>query len=253
MRGYDVFHVKQKLGENAMSNGNAGGSLRPFYIILGVVAALGLGAVGYSVVSGSLGSAVAEPVDLEGTEDMQLLMEMAVPVSVGDEDAPATIIIFQDYLCNHCAAFSLQVKPMLEEAFIEKGQARLVYYDFPLNPAAGSFLAARAARCAGDQGRFWDFHRVLMRNQLAWGREGNKVSVFGDYAGELGMDVGDFRGCLNSDRHAEEVSANLRLAQALGLPGTPVVLVGTGGGTSQRLKDYSFQTIEAALESILGG
>ena len=148
-----------------MSNGNAGGNLRRFYVIFAVVAVVGLGAVGYSIFSGSLGGAVSEPVDLEAVEDMQRLADMAVPVTVGDEDAPATIIIFEDYLCNHCAAFSLQVKPVVIESLVETGKARLVYYDFPLNPEFGSFLAARAARCAGDQDRFWDYHGWLMRNQ----------------------------------------------------------------------------------------
>jgi protein-disulfide isomerase len=236
-----------------MSKGNSGGSLRRFYIIFAVLAALGLGAVGYSVGSRALGGAVAEPVDLEGSGDLRLLTELAVPVTLGDESAPATIIVFEDYLCTHCSAFSLQVKPLVEESFVKTGQARLVYYDYPLNPQMGSFLAARAARCAGDQGRFWDYHGRLMRNQRTWGVQENKIPVFEEYAGELGLDEKEFSGCLNSDRHAKEVTANLELARALGLPGTPSVLIGTGGGMSRRLSDYSFQTIKATLESILGG
>jgi protein-disulfide isomerase len=236
-----------------MSNGNAGGSLRRFYIVFAVVAAVGLGAVGYSMVGKARASAVSVPVDLAGASDGQELFAMAVPVTIGDEDAPATIIVFEDYLCNHCSIFSLQIKPLVEETYVATGQARLVYYDWPLNPTTGSFLAARAARCAGDQGQFWEYHKVLMRNQLTWGRLGNKIPMFEDYAENLGLDTGDFRGCLNSDRHAREITANLQLAQNLGLGGTPTVLIGTGSGQSQRLPDYSFQTIQAVMEEILGG
>lgn len=236
-----------------MSKGNAGGGLRRFYIIFAAVALVGLGAVGYSVGSKAMGGAVSEPVDMEGLDDMRLLTELAIPVTIGPEDAPATIIVFEDYLCNHCSAFSLQVKPLVEETFIQTGQARLVYYDYPLNPQLGSFLAARAARCAGDQDRFWDFHARLMRNQLSWGREQNKIPVFEGYAEELGMDREAFSGCLNSDRHAEEITANLELARALGLPGTPSILVGTGTGMSRRLPDYSFQSIKAAIEALQEG
>lgn len=234
-----------------MSKGNPGGSLRRFYLIFAAVAVLGLGAVGYSVGSRAFEDAVSEPIDLEETEDMRLLTELAVPVTVGEENAPATIIVFEDYLCSHCSLFSLQVKPRVEAAFVQTGRARLVYYDYPLNPQLGSFLAARAARCAGDQERFWDYHDRLMRNQRTWGMEQNKVPVFEEYAEELGMDVRDFSGCLNSDRHAREITANLELARALGLPGTPSVLIGTGGGMSRRLDNYSFQTIEVTLDSIL--
>lgn len=236
-----------------MSKGNSGGSLRRFYIIFAVVAAVGLGAVGYSVGSRALGSAVTEPVDLEATGDLRRLTEMAVPVTVGDESAPATIIVFEDYLCGHCSMFSLQIKPIVEESLVKTGKARLVYYDWPLNPPTGTFLAARAARCAGDQDRFWDYHTRLMRNQRTWGMRENKVPIFEDYAEELGLDVGAFKGCLNSDRHAVEISANRELARSLGLDGTPAILVGSGGGMSRRLPNYAFETIQAAVESVLGG
>lgn len=236
-----------------MSKGTAGGSLRRFYILFAAVAAVGLGAVGYSVGSKALGGAVSEPIDLEGMEDMRLLTELAVPVTIGDENAPATIIVFEDYLCNHCATFSLRVKPQVEEALVQTGRARLVYYDYPLNPALGSFLAARAGRCAGDQDRFWDYHTRLMRDQLTWGRQENKIPVFEDYAEDLGMDREAFSACLNSDQHAEAVSANLQLARALGLPGTPTVLVGAGAGMSRRLPDFYFETIESAVEAVSGG
>lgn len=236
-----------------MSEGNAGGGLRRFYVIFAVVAAVGLAAVGYSVGSNFFGSAAAEPVDLEGADDLQRLTEMAIPVVIGEEDAPATIIIFEDYLCNHCAVFSLQEKPRVVEELVETGKARFVYYDYPLNPQMGSFLAARAARCAGDQDRFWDYHNMLMRNQLTWGRESNQIPTFEEYAETLGLDAGEFKGCLNSDRHAESITANLELARALGLPGTPTVLIGSGDGMSRRLPDYYFESIRAAVEAIVGG
>lgn len=243
----------QKKRDEIMSEGNPGGSLRRFYIVFAAVAVLGLGAVGYSVGSRAMGHAVAEPVDLEGTDDLRLLTEMAVPVTVGDENAPATILVFEDYLCAHCSAFSTQIQPRVEEEYVQTGRARLVYYDFPIYPELGSFLAARAARCAGDQDRFWEYHVRLMRNQRAWGMEDNKVPILEDYAEELGLDTGEFNHCLNSDRHAKEVTANLELSHALGLGGTPSILIGTEGGMSRRLPDYSFQTIQATLDSILGG
>lgn len=234
-----------------MSDGNAGGDLRRFYIVFGLVALVGLGAVGYSVGSNLLNNAVSEPVDLEGIEDLRRLTEMATPVVLGDEEAPATIIVFEDYLCGHCSTFSLQEKPRIQTELIDTGKARLVYYDYPLNPQLGSFIAARAARCAEDQGRFWDYHSILMRNQMTWGMEENKVGAFEAYAETLGMDTGAFEGCLNSDQHAEAITANLELARSLGLPGTPSVLIGSGNGMSRRLPDYYFASIKEAVEAIV--
>ncbi|MFC1662190.1 DsbA family protein [Gemmatimonadota bacterium] len=236
-----------------MSKRNAGGDLRRFYITFGVVAVVGIGAVGYSVGSRALGGAVSEPVELEGADDIRRLTEMAVGVTVGEEDAPVTIIVFGDYLCTHCSVFSLRERPQVLSNYVETGKAKLTFYDFPLNPQLGSFISARAARCAGDQGRFWEFHDLLYRNQMTWGTSSDQISAFQDYAEQLGLDARDFRGCVNSDRHAEVVTANLELARALGLAGTPTVLVGTGDGMSQRLPSYDFLTIQRAVESILGG
>lgn len=237
-----------------MSNGNAGGSLRRFYIIFGAVALIGIGALGYSLGSQVMDRAAMEPVDLEGTEDMRRLAELAIPVTVGEEDAPATIIVFGDYLCDHCAAFSLQHRPEVESAFVETGRARLLFYDFPLDPRpeAGRFLAARAARCAGDQGRFWDYHDRLYQTQMSWATDPDKLARFEGFAEDLALDAGEFKGCLNSDRHAEAVSANIELAHALGLTGTPAVMVGTGQ-MNRRLLDYYFPTIQEAVEAVLGG
>jgi protein-disulfide isomerase len=238
-----------------MSNESAKGNLKGFYILLAAVAVLGIGAVGYSVGSKALGTPAMEPVDLSAVGgDMRLLRDMAVPVTKGEADAPVTIIVFEDYLCSHCASFSLRERPLIDSELVDTGKARLVYYDFVLDPRAeaGTFLAARAARCAGDQGHFWDFQDRLFRSQIRWAQTADKAGAFQDYAEDLGVDGGEFKSCLNSDRHAEAVSANRELAQALGLGGTPSVLVGVEGGMSRRLADYSFGSIQAAVEELTG-
>jgi protein-disulfide isomerase len=196
---------------------------------------------------------VSQPVDLEGIDDLRLLTEMAEGVTIGEEDAPTTIIVFGDYLCTHCSVFSLQVRPVVVSELVETGKARLVFQDFPLNPQLGSFISARAARCAGDQDRFWDFHDLLYRYQRNWATASNQVSALEDFAETLELDEDAFKGCLNSDQHAETVTANLELARALGLPGTPAVLVGSGSGMSQRLNAYDYETIRTAVEALIEG
>lgn len=237
-----------------MSKDSAGGSLKGFYVLFAIVAIVGIGAVAYNVMSKTMGTAAMEPVDLEGAqEDMRALRDMAVPLTVGNEDAPVTIIVFGDFFCSHCAAFSLRERPRLISEYVETGKARLMFYDFVLDPrpAAGTFLAARAARCAGDQERYWDYHDRLYRSQMTWGAESNKVGIFEQYAEDLGMDAQEFNACLNSDRHAQEVSANRVLAQTLGLDGTPAILVGTEGGMPIRVANYAFETIQEAVEQAL--
>ncbi len=234
-----------------MSEGNAGGSLRRFYIIFAVIAVVGIAAVGYTVGTGAMSRAATEPVDLEGADDIRRLTELAVPVTLGDEDAPATIIVFGDYLCDHCAEFSLRHRPVLEENYVETGKARLVFYDWPLNPQFGTFLAARASRCADDQGRYWAYHDLLYRNQRNFGMAQDQPKFLLDLGEQLNLDMAEFRGCLNSDRHAEAITANRELARSLGLPGTPAILVGTGQGMNRRLNSYYYQVVQDAVDEIL--
>lgn len=240
-----------------MSKGTAEGNLKGFYIVFAVLAVIGIGAVGYNVGSKALNSAAMEPVDLEGVrDDMRLLRDMAVPVSIGDADAPATVIVFGDFYCNHCATFSLRERPRIESELVEKGLARLEFYDFVLDPRpeAGTFLAARAARCAGDQDRYWDYHDRLYRTQLRWGGQSDKLGAFLEIGDDLGLDSGEFKSCVNSDRFAQEVSANREMAHALGLDGTPVVMVGSSaGGMSRRLRFNTFEAVKEAIEEISGG
>ena len=136
----------------AQKSSGAGSSLRTFYIVLAVVAVGGLAALGYAVLGGG-GEAATEPVELEGVASARQLYERAKPEVLGDPSTPVKIVEFGDFQCPGCRSFAMQIKPVLKERFVDTGKAHFVYYDFPLmeiHPHA--FLAARAARCAADQG-----------------------------------------------------------------------------------------------------
>lgn len=238
---------EQRSGRKAQGGGGSGAST--FYWILGVVAVLGVGAVGYAVGTGGTGDAVTAPVEVEGIDDPQQLVEMARGVEKGEADAPLTIMEFADFQCPACAQFASLTMPQVTSTFVETGEAKLVFHDFPLitiHPHA--FLAARAARCAEEQGRFWEYHDALYANQSAWsGASSAPVGRFVEYAGSVGMDTGAFEECLESDRYADVVTANQRLAQELGLGGTPSLVVGGPGLMPRRLQSNSFQAIQQAV------
>jgi protein-disulfide isomerase len=196
------------------------------------VAVVVAGAIGFSVLSS--GQTATAPVDVPGLDDPERLVEMARGVTKGDADAPVTIVEFGDYQCPACGQFARDFKPGVELALVETGRAKFVFYDFPLVDAHPSaFLAARAARCAEDQGRFWEYHDELFRQQSRWSIELDPSNAFLSYSEQLGLDVGAFRACLASDRHADLVTANLRLAEAMGVPRTPTILVNAGGQTRE--------------------
>jgi protein-disulfide isomerase len=218
-----------------------------FNQILILVAVLGIGAVGWSVSSSMLGTAVAEPIEVEGLDDMATLAEVAQGTTRGDPDAPFTIIEFGDYQCPGCGGFALTVKPGVDQAFIDTGIAKFVFYDFPLPMHPHAFLAARAARCAGDQDKYWEYHDQLFRNQVNWSGRVDPVSAFLGYGEAISLEQDTFERCLKSEQHAEVVSANIVLGQALGVTGTPTILVEKDGDL-RPLMTNSLAAIEEAIQ-----
>ena len=171
-----------------------GSDMTKFYWVFGAVAVIGVGSVMYSM-GDSLGTAVSEPIEIEGLDDMATLAELAQGVTKGDPEAPITIVEFADYQCPGCGSFALSVKPQIDLTYVETGKAKFVYYDFPLVSIHNfSFLAARAARCAADQDKFWDYQTELFRNQPMWAADPAPMGRFLDYGCGSGEPDEDDRG-----------------------------------------------------------
>lgn len=240
-----------------------GGGNRMFYGVLAVIALGGVIAIGYAFLGSGGGAAASELVELEVT-DARALYEKAVPITLGAADAPVKIVEFGDFQCPACGDFSLQVRPFLVEEYVKSGQVQLTYYDFPLVSIHDkAVLAARAARCAGDQEMpatpefqgvpggadvaYWTYHDKLFEEQGTWAyKQSSVVGDFVGYAGEVGLDEGDFEECLRSDRHAEVVSANQMLGQQLRLSGTPTVIV-----NNRRVDNWRPANLAAIIEEQL--
>jgi protein-disulfide isomerase len=145
---------------------------------------------------------------------------------LGQPDAPVTIVEFSDYQCPFCERHFLETWPQLRAEFIETGRVRYVFKDLPLtniHPQAPK--AAEAARCAGEQGAYWDMHDQIFRGQSEWAGKDNHVEVLKSYAAELGLDTTAFNACLDSGRWASAVDADLQEGMGLGVRGTPTFFI----------------------------
>jgi protein-disulfide isomerase len=224
--------------------------MKKLYVILAVVAVIGIGAVGYSVGTGS-GGAVSEPIAVEGLDDLNRLVELAQGMTKGDPSAAVTIIEFGDFQCPACQQFATMVKPQVELALVETGKAKFIYYDWPIIEAhQHAFLAARASRCAGDQGKYWEYHDNLFRNQARWSTITDAEGTFIEYATTLALDEGEFESCLRSDRHAEVVTANMELGMQLGVRGTPTIIV-EHGGVPRNIINWDFESLQEYVDGLL--
>ncbi len=234
------------------------GDLRGFYMVLAAVGIIAAGAIAWTFLQSTLSSAATEPI-LEivtgDLTDVAALVNMATGIERGDPNAPITIMEFGDYQCPACEQFATLVKPQVDLAYIETGMARFVFHDFPLAGHPYAFVAARAARCALDQGDefYWPFHDQLFAHQSTWSvSQSSPLNAYETYAVTIGLDADDFRACLDSDRHADVVSANMRLGMELGVTGTPTLYVSKGGGMATRVNRWGeFAAIQEVIERLM--
>ena len=142
-------------------------------------------------------------------------------VMMGRPDAPVTIIEYTDLQCPFCNRFATETFDLIKKAYINTGKVRFVTRDYPLEFHPFAMPAARASRCAGDQGRFWELRHLLVKNA-------DKLSV--DYIAEsaktLSLDMAVFASCMTSDRFDAAIQRDVKSAEAAGVSGTPSFLIG---------------------------
>ncbi len=134
--------------------------------------------------------------------------------SRGPAGAAVTIVEFEDFQCPFCKRAQETVEQVLARY---KDQVRMVHRDLPLrtlHPA--SWKAHEAGRCAEEQGKFWEYRALLYTNPAAISPE-----QLNDYASEAGLDVSDFRKCLDSEKFNKVVQRDEDEANRLGIQSTP--------------------------------
>jgi protein-disulfide isomerase len=157
-----------------------------------------------------------------GVKNLLLPFRVEVPVPadaprLGPESAPVTIVQFSDYQCPYCHRGEAAVEELLRK---NEGKVRLIHRDFPLDFHSRARPASRAAYCAGEQGRFWEYHRSLL------GTPGDLAEPeLERRATTLGLDAASFRSCLQSDRHDQRIEQAQRQGVDLGVSGTPTFFI----------------------------
>jgi protein-disulfide isomerase len=137
--------------------------------------------------------------------------------SRGPEDAPVTIVEFADFECPFCQ----KIAPLLDELWAaRKDKVRFVFKYMPLPMHPEGEIAARAAIAAGNQGKFWEMHKIL----FAAGTRLQQVDLEG-YATSLGLDVDKLRADMKAPATTARIAADHKLADDLSVHGTPTIYV----------------------------
>ena len=150
-----------------------------------------------------------------------------VAATLGDPDAPVTIVEFTDYQCPYCQRYASETLPTLISEQIEQGELYYVLKDLPLDGIhPNARAAAVAARCAGQQGAYWEMHDALFESQPSWGgSDGLPAEMFADLAATLGLDKEAFNACLDDDSIMQAIQASVEEAGQLGANSTPYFFV----------------------------
>ena len=140
----------------------------------------------------------------------------------GNPDAPVTLEEFGDFQCPPCGQFSGFVEELLKEY---DSRLRVIFRNFPLSVHEHAHDAALAAEAAGLQGKFWQMHDTLYREQEAWSKAPNTRELFESYAGTIGLNVDQFRKDMDSDKVRERIDSDHALADSLGVKATPTLFI----------------------------
>lgn len=146
------------------------------------------------------------------------------PLALGTPTAPVVVSEWGDFQCPFCRAFALDTEPALLRQYVDTNRVRLEWHDLAyLGPE--SVLAARAARAAGRQGRFWDFHDALYRDQASENSGAITDASMTDIAQALGLDPQRFARDFADPALAEQVDRDQRDGARLGITRVPSFLI----------------------------
>ena len=170
--------------------------------------------------------------------------------ALGSADAPVTIVEFMDYECPYCRRFAKNTFPKLRARYVESGQVRWVSRNLPLPMHARARPAAIAARCADEQGRFWDMHDALLTEAGSMADDELRA-----WAQRLDLDGGRFSECLGSSGHHAALDQDMAAARAARIRATPSFIVGRANGEVVQgqvlVGDEGFAAFDAAIARYL--
>jgi len=134
----------------------------------------------------------------------------------GDSAARVAIIEYADFECPWCGEYERSTFPQILSEYIATGKVKYFYRDLPLPGHARAVPAAIAARCAGEQGKFWEYHDLLFESLGTLPRE----DLF-KAAEELHLDTKQFDSCLSSGKYKSQIDRDFQDGIRAGVFGTP--------------------------------
>ena len=174
-------------------------------------------------------------------------LDLSNQPSIGQEDAPVKIALFEDFKCPACRNFTESVFPQIERELIQSGQAEVYFVNFPLPLGPDSVTAAIASECVYEQSEaaFWNYETYLFRAQgpesQEWATPERLTEIAREYVPSVDADA--LRTCIDERRFAERVESERAMGAAAGVNSTPSVFV-----NGEKVERPDFNSINAAVQ-----
>jgi len=224
-----------------------------FMVPLSIIVAGGLIGAGLYFGSGGkvpsvpLAPNTQQPSDTTGTFKSGAEVTVGDLPALGNPDAPVTIVEWGDYQCPFCERFFQQVEPKIREEYVKTGKARLAYRDFAFL-GQESLWASNAARCANEQGKFWEYHDLLFERQAGENQGAFNKDKLKSFGRDLKFDTAKFNSCVDSDKYVDAVERDTEAGRVAGVQGTPATFInGTLMSGAQPWSNFQ-QIIEQELK-----
>ncbi len=157
----------------------------------------------------------------EGRHRNASLPNLKLRESLGDPNAKIAILEFSDYQCPFCAKHNRGVFEEIKEKYINTGIVQYQVWDFPLEDHPRAKSAANAARCAENQGKYWQMNKRLFTHPGKL-----NLSFYLENAKALGLDIKEFQDCLTDRATDTKVIYDISYGREFGIEATPSFLIG---------------------------
>lgn len=197
-------------------------SNRAFYLLIAAVAIAGIGWLTYQSTRSKNAVQVSEI-------DSTLPKVESQGYVLGSPMAKLEITEFGDFECPACGQFATLTEPDIRKNFVSTGEVRWRFIDFPLSVHRNTWQASRAAACADEQGRFWEYHDLLYQDQDQWNGEAtdNPDKLMKKYAQQLGLNTSQFDECVDTKKYQAKIQAHYQLAVNRKVNETPTFIIGS--------------------------
>ncbi len=169
----------------------------------------------------------------------------------GNKDSKVELVEYSDFQCPACLTREPLIKKLMDEF---STNIKFVYREFPLRSIhKNSQIAAQAGEAAGMQNKFWEMHDKLFENQSAWSpkTKSEVINDFIDYAGQLGLNVEQFKKDLESDAAEKAVNEDYDGGDDAGVAATPTFFLNGKQINPGSYEDFR-ELIRTAIESAAG-